>query len=92
MSGGKMNYETVLVSVARLIAESKKGEGVANWKIQAAAGNHRLSGLARLRELAKYCRLCSGIKWTGWVYFYLANYYYPSVLFQKFCRKYISQY
>ena len=59
-----MRCKTILSTVAWLVNECPKGEGIPGWVIQ-NAGNGS-SGLIRLRELAKYCRLLSGTKWTGW--------------------------
>jgi len=82
---------SVICYVANLIANASCRDGVANHEIHAACPLHPLSGLQRLRELAKRCRLTIGTKWPGWAYHYHHNRYYPTAAFKKFCRRFLKE-
>ena len=81
---------SVILFVAKMIADCKIRDGVANHEIHAACPQHPLSGLQRLRELAKRFTL-SDCCWLGiFAYEYRHNRYYPTAAFKKFCKQFIK--
>jgi len=86
----KKNGVSVILFVAKMIADCKIRDGVGNHEIHAACPQHPLSGLQRLRELAKRFTL-SDCCWLGiYAYEYRHNRYYPTAAFKKFCKQFIK--
>lgn len=81
---------STIIKVAELIAKTPCKTGVANHEVAAADPAHKLSGLQRLRELAKRFKLII-LDWHEFAYEYRHNRYYPSAAFKRFCAKFVKE-
>lgn len=81
---------STILCVAELIAKTPCKTGVANHEVAAADPAHKLSGLQRLRELAKRFNLSDLFDYFA-PYEYDHNRYYPTAAFKRFCARFAKE-